>query len=94
MAGRKLEIRYDHPALNTDLFTPLFLAKDMPALHRLLKGKHKEMVLARDIGVTSVSTASMTVDDPLDFGVHLIPVQEVSGQYLLHLIGHSLTEFS
>jgi len=78
MAGRKLEIRYDHPALNTDLFTPLFHAKDMPSLHRLLKGKHKEMDLARDIEVT-------TVDDPLGTGVQLIPIHEVSGHYLLHL---------
>ena len=71
MAGRKLEIRYDHPALNADLFTPLVHAKDMPSLHRLLKGKHKEMDLTREIEGT---TESMRIDD----GVHVIPVHDVS----------------
>ena len=70
MAGRKLDIRYDHPALNADLFTPLVHAKDMPPLHRLLKGKHKEMNLTREIERT---TESMRID-----GVHVIPVHDVS----------------
>jgi hypothetical protein len=74
MAGRKLENRYDHPALNADLFTPLVHAKDMPVLHRLLKGKHREMDLTHETEQTSVSTKSMRFDD----GVNLIPVHEVS----------------
>ena len=84
MAERKLEIRYDQPALDANLFTPLVHAKDMPVLHRLLKGKRKEMDRARETETISVSTKSMRDDDT--FGVHLTPVDEVTGiiQYHLH----------
>lgn len=85
MAERKLETRYDHPVLDANLFTPLVHAKDMPVLHRLLKGKNKEMNLARETETISVSTKSMREDDAS--GVHLTPVDEVTGiiQYLLRL---------
>jgi hypothetical protein len=78
MAGRKLEIRYDNPALNADLFTPLVHAKDMPLLHRFLKGKHKETKFTRGVEETPVSAKAMRVDHTLGSGINLIPIHEVS----------------
>lgn len=81
IAGRKLEIRYDHPALSADLFTPLVHAKDLPVLYRLLKVKHRGMDLSREAAKT------IRVDNVL--GVGLTPVQEV-GTYSPDLY-HQLT---
>jgi len=74
MVGRKLEVRYDNPALENELITPMIHAKTVDYLQRILKGKIRQADLAHDIEKRSASTADK-IGDVL--GVTITPIHDV-----------------
>ncbi|CAA7260523.1 unnamed protein product [Cyclocybe aegerita] len=80
--GNKLEQRYAHPCLQTELFCPMVHAKSLPLLRRMYKGKLKQdqRILTRGIEEKSPKREDVDSEEVLE-GITFTPVNENELQY-------------
>ncbi|KAJ3514492.1 hypothetical protein NLJ89_g2352 [Agrocybe chaxingu] len=80
--GNKLEQRYTHPCLQTELFCPMVHAKALPLLRQMYKGKfkHDQRILTRSVEQKFRKREDVDSEEVLE-GITFAPVDENELQY-------------
>ncbi|KAF8891775.1 DUF221-domain-containing protein [Infundibulicybe gibba] len=78
--SHKLENRFGHPALHSDLFTPMLHAKMMPLLKEIYKGKITEHVKTRP-GKVEYNGTNKEMDSSIIEGIKITAVDQMDLEY-------------